>query len=141
MAEEGVLMMGGAELDQAAPVLSFADRGLGERNLTSLRLDSGFNEESLGWFDIADEMEVEKEEAALVVYGVALELLPNKSHVSPHPCKQHCTQTLWHNPNEHPNATRPRPALSFLALYQLKFRMSRRPRPPPRSNLRNPPDG
>ena len=81
MVKDGVLMMGGAELEEAAPVLSFADRGFGERNLanTFLRLDSGFNEESLGWFDIVD-MEVEKEGEVLVVYGVALESLPNKSH-------------------------------------------------------------
>ena len=43
--------MGGRELERV--VLSFADRGIGDRNLaTLLRLDSGFNEESLGWFDI-----------------------------------------------------------------------------------------
>jgi len=64
MAEDGVLIMGGAELERAAPTLSFADRGLGERNLTFLRLDSGFNEESLDWFDIVDEMEVEMEDEA-----------------------------------------------------------------------------
>ena len=52
IAEDGV-MVGGRELEQA--VLSFADRGIGDRNLaTLLRLDSGFNEESLGWFDIID---------------------------------------------------------------------------------------
>ena len=62
MAEDGVLMIGGAELERAAPVLSFAYRGLGKRNLTFLRLDSGFNKESSGWFDIVDEMEVEKKD-------------------------------------------------------------------------------
>ena len=68
MVEDGVLMMGRAEPKRAAPLLSFADRGFGERNLanTSLRLDSGFNEESLGWFDIVDEMEVEKENEVAV---------------------------------------------------------------------------
>ena len=57
-------MTGRAELEQAVPVLLFTDRGFGQRNLvnTFLRLDSGFNEESLGWFDIIDEMEVEKED-------------------------------------------------------------------------------
>ena len=75
MAED--VIMGGPEREWAAPVLSFADRGIGERNIaTSLRLDSGSSEESLGWFDIVDEMEVEKEGEALVVYGVALELHP-----------------------------------------------------------------
>ena len=61
MVEDGVLMMGGAELEWAAPVLSFADRCFGKCNLanTLLRLES---EESLGWFDIVDEMEVEKED-------------------------------------------------------------------------------
>ena len=59
MAEDGVLMIGGAELERAAPVLSFAYRGLGKRNLTVLRLDSGFNKGSSGWFDIVDEMEVD----------------------------------------------------------------------------------
>ena len=52
-------MIGGAELERAVPVLSFAYRGLGERNLTLSRVDSGFNKESSGWFDIVDEMEVE----------------------------------------------------------------------------------
>ena len=52
-------MIGGAELERAAPVLSFAYRGLGKRNFTFLILDSGFNKESSGWFDIVDEMEVE----------------------------------------------------------------------------------
>ena len=67
--------MGSAELERVAPVLSFSDRGFGERNLanTFLRLDSGFNEASLGWFDIVDEMEVEKEDEVPVVDGVALE--------------------------------------------------------------------
>ena len=70
-------MMGRPELEWAAPVPSFADRDIGERNIATLfRLDSGSNEESLGWFDIVDEMEVEKEGEALVVYGVALELHP-----------------------------------------------------------------
>ena len=46
-------MVGGRELERA--VLSFADRGIGDRKLaTLLKLDSGFNEESLGWFDIID---------------------------------------------------------------------------------------
>ena len=76
MAEDGI-MMGTPGLEWGAPVLSFVDRGIGERNIaTSLRLDSSSNEESLGWFDIVDEMEVEKEGEALVVYGVALELHP-----------------------------------------------------------------
>lgn len=48
-------MMGGAELEQAAPVLSFADRGIGECNFAFLRLDSWFNEESFRLFDIVDE--------------------------------------------------------------------------------------
>ena len=75
-------MMGRPELEQAAPVLSFMDRGIGECNIaTLLRLDSSSNEESLGWFDIINEMEVEKEGEALV-YGVALDL-HLKSHVSP----------------------------------------------------------
>ena len=54
-------MMSGTELERAAPVLLFADRGFGERNLvnTFLKLGSAFNEESLGWFDIVDEMKVE----------------------------------------------------------------------------------
>lgn len=71
MVEDGILMMGGAELERAAPVLSLADRGFGERNLanTFLRLDSGFNEESLGWFDIVDEMEVGKEDEACCFYS------------------------------------------------------------------------
>ena len=69
-------MMSGAEAKRAAPLLSFADRGFGERNLanTSLRLDSGFNEESLGWFDIVDERRKTK-----LGYCVALELHPNKA--------------------------------------------------------------
>ena len=53
-----------AELEGAAPVLSFRDRGFSERNLANAsdsRLDS---EESLGWFDILDKMEVEKEDEA-----------------------------------------------------------------------------
>ena len=76
MAEDGVTM-GRPELEWAAPVLSFGDRGIGERNIaTLLRIDSGSNEESLGCFDIVDEMEVEKEGEALLVYGVALELHP-----------------------------------------------------------------
>ena len=64
MVEDGVLMMGGAELKWAAPVLSFADRCFGKCNLanTLLRLESGFNEESLDWSDIVDKMEVEKED-------------------------------------------------------------------------------
>ena len=54
--------MGRAKLEQAAPALSFADRGFGERDLaTFLRLGSGFNEESLDWFDKVDEIEVQKE--------------------------------------------------------------------------------
>ena len=62
MVEDGVLMMGGAKLEQAAPALSFADRGFGERDLaTFLRLGSGFNEEPLDWFDRVDEIEVQKE--------------------------------------------------------------------------------
>ena len=63
MVECGVLMMSGAELERAAPVLPFADRGFGERNLvnTFLKPGSAFNaKESLGWFDIVDEKKVEK---------------------------------------------------------------------------------
>ena len=59
MAEDGVLIIS-AELEQAAPVLSFGDRGIGKRNLAFLRLDSQFNEESFHLFDIVDEMEVDK---------------------------------------------------------------------------------
>ena len=68
MAEDGI-MMGRPELEWAAPVLSFADRGIGERNIAALlSIDSGSNEESLGWFDIVDgEMEVKKEGEALVL--------------------------------------------------------------------------
>ena len=45
--------MGGQELERA--VLSFADRGIGDRNLaTLLRVDSGFDEESLRWIEIID---------------------------------------------------------------------------------------
>ena len=52
IAEDGV-RVGVRELERA--VLSFVDRGIGDCNLaTLLRLDSGFNEESLGWFDIID---------------------------------------------------------------------------------------
>ena len=71
-------MMGRPGLEWAAPVLSFADRGIGERNIAALlSIDSGSNEESLGWFDIVDgEMEVKKEGEALVLYGVALGLHP-----------------------------------------------------------------
>ena len=73
--DDAVLMMGEAELEQAAPVLLFTDRGFRQRNLanTFLRLDSGFNEGSLGWFDIVDKMEVEKEDES------ARCLCPNKS--------------------------------------------------------------
>ena len=46
-------MVGGRELERV--VLSFADGGIGDSNLaTLLRLDSGFNEESLCLFDIID---------------------------------------------------------------------------------------
>ena len=64
MAEDGILIIARAELEGAAPVLSFRDRGFSERNLANAsdsRLDS---EEFLGWFDILDKMEVEKEDEA-----------------------------------------------------------------------------
>ena len=62
-------MMGRAELERAAPVLSLADRGFGECNLaTFLGLDSDSSEESLGRFDIVDEMEVEKEDEACCLW-------------------------------------------------------------------------
>ena len=59
------------ELERSAPVLSFGDRGFSECNLVDifLRLDNGFNEESLGWFDIVDETEVEKEDEACRFYS------------------------------------------------------------------------
>ena len=53
--------MMGAELEQAAPVLSFGDPGIGERNLAFLRLDSRVNEESFRLFDIVEEMEVDED--------------------------------------------------------------------------------
>ena len=105
MAEDGVLMIG-AELEQAAPVLSFGDRGIGKRNLAFLRLDSRFNEESFRLFDIVDEMEVDK--------GCCLRCGFNgftfKQKSSP-PYRGHSKQTPWPDPNEHPSATRSRAAL------------------------------
>ena len=86
MAVDGDLMMGGAKLERAATVLPFGDRGPGERNLvTFLRLGSSFNEEPWEWFDIVDEIEVQKK-TKLVVY---VALVPDKSHLSPPP-PGHC---------------------------------------------------
>ena len=91
MAGDGVLKMRGAELERAAPVLSFADRGPGGHNLTLLRLDSGFNEESLGCFDIVDEMEVEKEDEACLRCTLELQQKSRfSSSMTPH---GHYTQT------------------------------------------------
>ena len=77
-------MMGGAEPKRAAPLLSSADRGFGERNLanTFLRVGSGFNEESLGWFDIVDVMEVEKEDETCC-FRCGFGIISKQSHVSP----------------------------------------------------------
>ena len=116
MVEDGVLMTGGAELERAALVLSFADRGFGERNLanTFLSQDSWFNEESLGWFDIVDEMEVETngDEACCLPCGFRTTSKQKSCVSSPtHTVYVH-SMILINEVNEHPNANRPRPALS-----------------------------
>ena len=109
------------ELERSAPVLSFGDRGFSECNLVDifLRLDNGFNEESLGWLDIVDEVEVENDERCPLFTEW---LSKHKSRFSILPTHTITETTDKHNPNEHPNA--PRPALSHPGLCQLKFRVS-----------------
>ena len=110
--------MGRAELERAAPVLSFADRGFGERNLanTFLRLDGSFKEESLGWFDI---VEVEEERQSACWLRVALASLSHATDLG-----------STHVRLQTPSATRPSPALSPPALYQQEFLFSQAESPP-----------
>ena len=83
IAEDGALMIGGAELEEAEPVLSFRDRGFSEGILAKTadtRLDS---EDSLGWFDIVDKMEVEKEDEACCLrcdFGITSEQRSSPPH-------------------------------------------------------------
>ena len=84
VAEDGVSMIGGAELERATPVLSFRDPGFSEHilvNTADSRLDS---EESLGWFDIVDKIEMGKEAESCCLwcgFGITSE----QKSSSPHP--------------------------------------------------------
>jgi hypothetical protein len=139
--------MGGKELEPAAPVLSFVDRGFGERNLanTFLRLNSGFNEETLGWFDIIAEMEVEKEDEACCSrcgFGITSKQ-KSRFSIIPTSTQVRLAQGLHFLAPRSINQDfgSPEPKVHYEAIEESASFMSRRPRPSLRPNLRNPRDG